>query len=190
MDDIIEFPWSLLCFCIGEIMLIASAVIYLLITFRWKQYRHIYVNKRYFFHNVPDQNGHLYRNSEPLPDYNIDSKYRFKPYNRNSFIGYYRGSRDDTSSLNRSIQSGHYFPHRSPWERSRYFYSYPHRIARTNPIYSSNENMKPFSTINSEFRRIKHNYDNSSAVGKTHMWHPVDSWNKSLETKTIADVHM
>lgn len=181
MDDVIEFPWSLLCYYLGEVSLIASAVIYLLITCHWKQYRHIYAKKRYM---LSGPNGHygnaLYRENEPLPDYTIDRKYRYKPYNRDSFIGYFRGARNDTQSTEAAgNKDGYFFPNRSPWERSRYYYTYPYKTTKVDKTDKGTENVQNF-TINSEFRRSRHNSLDGKKSGNSRVWHTTGDWNTSL----------
>ncbi|XP_045212364.2 uncharacterized protein LOC123563571 [Mercenaria mercenaria] len=193
MDDVIEFPWSLLCFCIGEVPLISSAVIYLLITCRWKKYRHIYAKTRYMFHTLNGHGNGLHRSNEPLPDYTLDHRYRYKPYNRDSFIGYYRGSRDDNDSAKRSThQRDYYFPRRSPWEKSRYYYTYPYNPAKINSSNRKQNRHVPSNTINSEYRRSRPKSFNGDNSENPRVWHTAGNWDTSLEKKMEAhrDIYM
>lgn len=195
MGDIIEFPWSLLFFCLGMVPLIASAVIYSLITCRWKTYRHVYAKDRYLINTRTDQYGKRSEMSgEPLPDYNLDTRYRYKPYNRDSFIGYFRGSREDSRHHSGSRQKGGYFfPDRSPWERSRYYYTYPYQIVNIENSNNKNKHRMPFSTINSEYRRSRpKGFNRHTDNGNPGAWHTSAAWDKSLDKKSDAhkDIYM
>ena len=49
INSVIEFPWSILFYSIGLILVVASAIIFILIVINWKRYRHIYARRRYYF---------------------------------------------------------------------------------------------------------------------------------------------
>lgn len=192
MDDVIEFPWSLLIFCIGEVPLISSAVIYLLITFRWKKYRHIYAKTRYIHDTLIGNGSGIYRNNEPLLDYTLDRRHRFKPFNRDSFIGYYRGSREDSDSTGSTLKQGYYFPSRSPWEKSRYYYTYPNKQASFKSLKKQNVNNTTSNTINSEYRRSLPKSSISQNSGNPRVWHTVGNFELSMDKQmnNHKDIYM
>jgi hypothetical protein len=157
--------------------LISSAVIYLLITFQWKKYRHIYAKTRYIHDALTGNGSGLHRNNEPLLDYTLDRKSRYKPFNRDSFIGYYRGSRDDDSTRE------YYFPSRSPWEKSRYYYTYPYKQAHINSSLKKQTQNATSNTISSDHRRSLPRSSINQYSGNPRVWHTVGNFESSLERR-------
>ncbi|KAL4240759.1 hypothetical protein ACF0H5_001548 [Mactra antiquata] len=176
LDDIIEFPWALLSFCVGEVLLIASAILYLLITCHWKRYRHIYARKRYVL-EYPHQR--FYRYNEPLPDYTLDHKHRYKPYNRDSFVGYYRGRHDDGRSSRKKSWTDDelYIQDRNPWEKRRNYYTFPNNYRSA--FYDDPQRVfnSAFGTMGNGYRtKTYERYTEPSYFSKSRVWHTAGSW--------------
>ncbi|KAL4240760.1 hypothetical protein ACF0H5_001549 [Mactra antiquata] len=136
-----EFPWSLFLFCLAEILLTLSVIFLLMISLRWKKYRHLYTKS-----NQNHDNNKIVevqrRYDELAPDYRVETYDQYRPYHDYSYLN---GSYNDRII---PVNSGHYDRHGVPYQsifgRTRYYITQPYRNEFIDYSYMPSRQVVPY----------------------------------------------